>query len=269
MERVTITLDIEDHRPGPEAELRFPDVTRHVSDWLTGRGWSATFFVVGEEAERHPDLVAEIARGGHEIALHGYAHRPLTDVGPGLLAEHLRRGRDVLEQAAQQTVVGFRAPQFSLTADAVWATDLLAEAGFTYSSSVLPSGNPLFGFPGAPRRPFLWPSGVVELPAPVLGRGRARVPLGGLYLRLLPTSATTRLLRGDGVGPVPWLYFHPYDFDPDEKFYVVRDANPLASPLQWVNRRRTRSRIEAIVGAEPGPALRDRLTETELEVWSP
>ncbi len=267
---ITFTIDVEDHRPGPHAELRFPRVTREVVEWLGQHGIRGTFFVVGEEAERHPDLVADIAAAGHEVALHGHRHVPVGSLSPDELRADLRRGREVLEQASGTAVVGFRAPQFSLVRDAAWAADVLAEAGFRYSSSVLPTANPLFGFPGAPIGPFRWSSGLVELPAPLLGRGKVRVPLGGVYFRLLPLAVTRRLLEGPEVGDVPWLYLHPYDFDPGEKFYVVRDANPLFSPLQWVNRRRVRSRVAALLAANPGAPLAERAAALEgLQEFTP
>src|SRR3954451_5903839 len=36
---------------------------------------TATFFVLGWVAERHPQLIKRIAEAGHEVASHGYAHR--------------------------------------------------------------------------------------------------------------------------------------------------------------------------------------------------
>ena len=38
MSQITVTLDVEDHRPGPRAELRFPTVTRGILDWLGSVG---------------------------------------------------------------------------------------------------------------------------------------------------------------------------------------------------------------------------------------
>ena len=35
---------------------------------------SATFFVLGWIAERHPEMIRRIATGGHELASHGYDH---------------------------------------------------------------------------------------------------------------------------------------------------------------------------------------------------
>jgi len=262
MPGVTFTIDVEDHRPGPHAELRFPRVTHQVVDWLAGQGIRGTFFVVGEESRRHPGLIRAIADGGHELALHGDRHVPVGSLTPEELAADVRRGIDGLQQLGGVEVTGFRAPQFSLVAGCEWVADVLAEAGCTYSSSVLPAASPLFGYPGAPTTPFRWPSGLVEFPATLLPMGPVSVPLGGVYFRLLPGALTQRLVgRAAGHGSVPWLYLHPYDFDPDERMYVVRDAAAIASPLQWVNRRRVEARVAQLLGRFPAAPLGERLDE--------
>ncbi|HWR96914.1 MAG TPA: polysaccharide deacetylase family protein, partial [Candidatus Methanoperedens sp.] len=58
---------------------RVPDSTRKVLDLLDEHDTRATFFVLGWVAERHPELVREIARRGHEIGCHGYGHELLFD----------------------------------------------------------------------------------------------------------------------------------------------------------------------------------------------
>ena len=60
--QVTFTLDLEDHRPSPDAEERYPALTREVLDFLDARDARGTFFVVGETADDHPDLITDIAR---------------------------------------------------------------------------------------------------------------------------------------------------------------------------------------------------------------
>lgn len=66
-------------RPGHVA-LTFDDgpdpaSTPAVLDGLDALGWQATFFCLGEQARRSPDLVREIASRGHEVGVHGYRHR--------------------------------------------------------------------------------------------------------------------------------------------------------------------------------------------------
>src|SRR5204862_2870610 len=180
---VTFTLDLEDHRQSDADEIRYPAVTRSVLDFLDARGVRGTFFVVGETAEAEPELVREVAARGHEIALHGWRHVPLTELdAPGFRADVIR-GKALLEELAGRPVVGFRAPIFSMVPESRWTTEVLADVGFTYSSSVLPAKNPLFGDPSLPITPFRWPSGVVELPCPVVRVGPIGLPyLGGVHL---------------------------------------------------------------------------------------
>ena len=56
-------------------------------------GASAVFFVSGEQVERHPELVREIAAAGHELGLHGYRHQTRRQWSRALLADDTRRAR--------------------------------------------------------------------------------------------------------------------------------------------------------------------------------
>ncbi len=250
---ITFTLDVEDHRPDETAELRFPQVTRRVLDFLDEAGIRGTVFVVGSLAQDHADLVADIADRGHEVALHAWEHVPLTTQTPEQFRRGTARGKEVLEAACGTPVVGYRAPMFSLVPDSAWAPEILGELGFEYSSSVLPASNPLFGWPGAPSGPFRWPCGLVEIPAPVLGVGKWALPvLGGVYFRVLPLPVARLGLRhGRGVG-TPWLYCHPYDFDPDEEFWVVPDSGRAGSRLLWWGRRRMFAKVSSLLGGRAG-----------------
>src|SRR5262245_55083639 len=56
-----------DDGPDPDHTPRLLDVLRHHDA-------RATFFVVGERAERHPDLVRRAVREGHAIGHHSFTH---------------------------------------------------------------------------------------------------------------------------------------------------------------------------------------------------
>ncbi len=259
---VTFTLDLEDHREHADDEVRYPRLTREVLDFLDAREARGTFFVVGEVAAAAPQLVREIAARGHELALHGWRHVPLTELEPAAFWADVTRGKELLEELGGAEVRGFRAPTFSLVPETRWAVDVLADAGFTYSSSVLPAANPLFGDPTLPTTPFRWPNGLLELPCPVVRGGRLGLPyLGGVYLRALPRSTSAGARAVVGRKQLLWIYCHPYDFDPDEPFWIVPDAGRVGSRLLWYNRRRTFAKVERILHGRAGRPLGERLHE--------
>jgi len=198
--------------------------------------------------------VRRVADGGHEIGLHGLRHVALGDVGPARLRAELVEGRALLEDLAQAPVLGFRAPIFSLTPSTKWAVEHIAEAGFAYSSSLLPAANPLHGWPSAPRRPCRWDNGLIELPCPVGGAGSLQIPfLGGVYLRCVPRSLMRQFLRGLDDAAVVWSYSHPYDLDPEEPFFVMPHAGWLTSRILHTRRGATLGRLEYALGIANGP----------------
>lgn len=234
--QLSITIDVEDHA-GEGETPRFREALAPLMSALTEARVRATFFVVGEMVTDFADDLRELARQGHEIGLHGYTHRFLRDLGPEGLADELARGRAVLTDALGAAPVGFRAPYFSLTADTPWAPDVIAAAGFTYSSSVLPAWNPQAGLATAPRRPFRWPNGLVELPSPVFGVGKWALPvLGGAYLRLAPAPLVRLAARSTGDVRGAWTYSHPYDFDADEPFVRRGEQSWLFAKLLFARR---------------------------------
>lgn len=91
-----------DDGPGPD--------TPAVLDALARAGARATFFVLGARAEERPELVREIARRGHVVALHGFSHRKLALASPGAISEEIDRGRRAVEGCGVQAAPYFRAP---------------------------------------------------------------------------------------------------------------------------------------------------------------
>ncbi|HEX8239260.1 MAG TPA: polysaccharide deacetylase family protein [Allosphingosinicella sp.] len=216
------SVDVEDPRldlPGGESlPPRVPALVEVYLDFLRRHGGKATFFVVGEVARRHPEVVARIAAEGHELACHSDAHVPLDRLGRGRFRDDLMRNLDALGSAGGGAIRGYRAPCFSLTAQTGWVYEKLAELGFAYSSSVLPARSPLYGDAGFGTVPRLI-EGVVELPVTLLPFRLLPVPVGGLYFRVLPRSILRRALavrfRG---GEAVASYHHPYDLDTEQGF---------------------------------------------------
>ncbi|WP_338665669.1 polysaccharide deacetylase family protein [Pararoseomonas sp. SCSIO 73927] len=257
---LSFTADIEPS-PTDRTGRRHLAATAALLDLLDETGARGTFFVLGDVADAAPWLVREIAARGHELASHNQTHRALPELGPAALREEAGRARAALQDLSGQPVAGFRAPYFSLTPDTEWAADTLREAGYAYSSSVLPARCFLYNHPSAPARPFAWPCGLLELPVPVGTLGPLRLPaLGGMYLRYLPTWDLRRL-TARLEGPLAWTYCHPYDIDADEPFYPNRELGLLNSLFLWANRGVTARRLRALLRGRVSVPLGERLDE--------
>jgi peptidoglycan-N-acetylglucosamine deacetylase len=77
---------------------------------LAARQIHATFFLLGTEVRRNPGLVRDIADAGHEIAVHGWLHRPLLLRGPRATHDDLARVRDTVADLTGRPPRLFRPP---------------------------------------------------------------------------------------------------------------------------------------------------------------
>ena len=84
-----------------------PEYTPGLLRILEAHGAKATFFLIGERAERHPEIVQEIAAAGHAIGNHTYSHRALPGLTRGEQAWELERCGDALGEHATRL---FRPP---------------------------------------------------------------------------------------------------------------------------------------------------------------
>jgi polysaccharide deacetylase family protein (PEP-CTERM system associated) len=248
------SVDLEDVRLSiPGGERYAPRVeanTLRYLDWLDRHGFRATFFTVGEVARRQPDLVREIARRGHEIGCHSNEHITLDKQSPHEFRADVSAALEALARCDAGAVTGYRAPTFSLTAKTQWAYDVLAELGFSYSSSVLPAPNPLFGWPefGAATRRM--PSGVLEIPMTLTRVGPLRVPVGGgVYFRALPFRVIAWAMQRNDAAVTG--YFHPYDIDTESERFMHADihGNRFYHWLMYFNRGDVFRRLDKLVDA--------------------
>jgi peptidoglycan/xylan/chitin deacetylase (PgdA/CDA1 family) len=87
-----------------------PEGTPAVLDALDAATATATFFLVGEQVERRPELAREIAARGHAVALHGYRHRLVLRRTRRALADDLDRAAALITEAAGVPPLYYRAP---------------------------------------------------------------------------------------------------------------------------------------------------------------
>ena len=203
-----------------DVECRIPQNIDRTLLCLDKYGAKATFFTLGWVAEHYPEVVRRIAGEGHEIASHGMAHFRVWSQQPQEFLEDASRSRKLLEDLTGNEVSGYRAASWSVDHRTPWAHDVLAEAGYRYSSSIYPIPHDHFGVPDAPTFPHIaGKSGLVEIPAsttPIFGRN---VPIaGGGYFRLYPLLLSHWLLRrARRASRAPCnFYFHPWELDPDQ-----------------------------------------------------
>ena len=193
--------------------------TRKLLDLLAKYGSTATFFVLGCVAEKHPDLIKDVVAASHEVASHGYEHVPLHKHTPASFDTDLGRSIKVLSDIAGRKITGYRATSFSIAPGMGWFFEILKKHGIVYDSSLSIS---LF------RRHYrnLWVDilreqknlGIVEFPPSYIGLGAIRLPIGGGYFRAYPLWLTRYGLRQSIAKrrTPPLFYIHPWELDPDQ-----------------------------------------------------
>jgi peptidoglycan/xylan/chitin deacetylase (PgdA/CDA1 family) len=210
-------------------------------------------------ARSYPELVAEVARRGHEIACHGDAHRPVHSQTPDEFAADLVAARDTIERLTGRTPSGYRAPAFSITRDSAWAHDVLVDQGFEFDASQHDSPRIRRRVVPAHATPHLMElgggRGLWEFPVAVWQTPRARVPVGGAsYWGLMPTGLVLHGL--DRAGPLAGLYLHPHEFDPEPLRPGLSERAPIAqraeAELRAAQRNLARRRAPEVLRAIAG-----------------
>jgi polysaccharide deacetylase family protein (PEP-CTERM system associated) len=180
---------------------------------------NATFFVLGQFAERAPHLVERIKREGHEVACHGYTHNSIFELGRQRFEIELNRAKEAIREILGCNPLGYRSPNFRVNTEAV---NLLENLGFGYDSSLVPCLTipGWYGHPTAPLSPFrpskhdvgeedasrkFW-----EVPVSVFPK--VRLPgAGGWYIRNLGYWWTRALLRAQLKQGSATAYFHTWE----------------------------------------------------------
>jgi polysaccharide deacetylase family protein (PEP-CTERM system associated) len=255
-----ISVDVEDyfHTEAASSAVRFDEWTAmpsrvqastdQILDIFAKFNARGTFFILGWVADRFPMLVKKIASAGHEIGCHSYQHRAVFRLSREEFFEDTRRAKDVIEQAAQTKIIGYRAPSFSIVAGTEWAYDVLVELGFRYDSSTHPIQHDFYSNPNGERQPHVLPNRLVEIPistASILGRN---LPIGGgAYLRVLPFWYTKfgLRLRDREIQQAPAMfYFHPWEIDAEQPRLALSTKSRIR---QYTGLGRMKGKLEKLL----------------------
>ena len=177
----------------------------------------ATFFFLGRIARDTPTIVKETADAGHEIGCHNYEHLRVFGIARDTFRQRIAEAKHRLEDVSGQRVYGFRAPDFSITEDSLWALDVLRDTGFLYDSSIYPFGlHDVYGIKECEPSIHTLPNGLVEFPMSIMNLCGKRIPFGGGgYFRLYPVALTRHLIKKSNKAGYPCMfYIHPYEAGP-------------------------------------------------------
>jgi len=207
----------------PYKEERIQHSLRKTLDVLSKHDLKATFFLVGELVENHPEILKDLRENDHEIAFHGYHHEPLWNLDSQMFLREIESFNSLIGEKC----AGFRAPSFSLDNKTKWALKVLEDSGYQYDSSLFPVKTPLYGVFGAPITPYkpshqnitakdentkLW-----EFPLLVYSLKGIKMPVaGGFYLRFFSVSLIAKAIKKLNQQGFPAvIFFHNWELDPE------------------------------------------------------
>lgn len=87
-----------------------PGYTEKLLVILKKKQVPATFFVVGKQVEKYPELLKKIFQDGHEIANHSYSHRDLRSLSSAERQLELSKTHELVESMTEQSMRYFRPP---------------------------------------------------------------------------------------------------------------------------------------------------------------
>ena len=256
-----MTCDVEDYFQvsafeGLVARSRWSEVASRVPrnvdkalQLFADHGAEATFFTLGWVARNFPEVVRRIVDAGHEVASHGMEHRRVWSQDSKEFFEDASTAKKLLEDVGGSPVSGYRAASWSIDARTPWAHEVLARAGYRYSSSTYPIKHDHYGSPDAPRMPHQIDD-VLEVPATtakLLGRN---IPAaGGGYFRLYPMAFSKWLIeQHQDAEETPFVfYFHPWELDPAQP--RMSGASRKARFRHYLNLDKFESRLTQLLAA--------------------
>jgi len=279
-------LELLDSNGAQKKDTKFNNALSHGSP-------RATFFILGWIAKRFPALIRRIGDLGHEIACHGYAHKPIYHQSKKEFREDVKKAKAILEDITGDEVIGYRAPMYSVTNRSRWALEILIEEGFQYDSSIFPIRHDVYGFRSAPRFlctihlngsfhndfqmlelesnskiDFQNVKCIVEFPPSTIRMCGQNIPIsGGGYFRLFPYWFTKRALisiNHDEKKPFIF-YLHPWEFDCDQP--RIRGAGLKSYFRHYNNLNKTESRFKRLLEDFRFSSIKEVLKQNDVQVY--
>jgi polysaccharide deacetylase family protein (PEP-CTERM system associated) len=252
-----LSIDVEDYwsifsRDWLSIDAEPSDTVVRNTEWfleaLARHNVKATFFILGEVAEKFPSLIKKIAEAGHEVGSHGFSHKQIFNLDKEEFQHEVADCRKLLEDITSGPILGYRAPAFSITPPTKWALDILAQEGFKYDSSVYPILGKRYGWPEFSKNicKVDLPSGrsMIEVPLSTVTIWGKTLPIaGGGYIRHFPYAVTRWAIRRIQKTRPVIVYMHPYEIDTRTPHpYTVHLSNKVNRKARRFHRMQLRNR---------------------------
>lgn len=104
-----------------------PGITERILEILKQENVQATFFVIGEKAQKTPQILSSIWEGGNDIGNHTYFHSRLDWINDGKLLDELRSTSKIISGISGKPSCLFRPPHGELPRSKI---KLLTESGY-------------------------------------------------------------------------------------------------------------------------------------------
>jgi len=170
----------------------------------------STCFVLGSFAKKFPKSIEKLVQNGHEVASHGLTHDLIYKQTFEDFKNSIIESKKILEDTTQTEINGYRSASWSLPFERRYY-EVLAQNGYTYSSSYFPFKTYMYGNSIDKKEPFeiVTDSGVIK-EIPLL---KSFLPFsGGFYLRVLPLFIHKILMKSlISKNHKPIIYTHPYE----------------------------------------------------------
>lgn len=259
MRTAVLTIDVEDwyhldyfNRHDCNNSITMLDGLDVFAKIIEERKIRASYFVLGEIAEKLGSHLRYQAASGNNINSHGWNHlRPLT-IGIREFRDDLIRSRETIMDIIEKPVLGYRAPCFSIDRERL---DIVCEVGYKFDSSKIDFGlHPLYG--------SIDMTGFSEIKGGIFMKGDfvefeigtfkvldKKVPVcGGGYIRIIPWLLLKRWIRRfveDGGTYI--LYIHPFELSL-RKVPCFPQSTGLISRFRFgYGRSKVRDRINALL----------------------
>ncbi len=229
------TLDVEDYwciflRYWLNEDAEPSDAVVRNTEWFlqifAENNVKVTCFILGDVVKKYPSLVRKIAENGHEVASHGFSHKQVFKLSKEEFRQEISDSKKLLEDITSSSVVGYRAPAFSVMPDTQWALEILAEEGYKYDSSVYPISGKRYGWPGfSPdicKIDLASGNSIIEAPMSTINVfGKTLPSAGGGYMRHFPYLVTRMAIKQIQKKRPAIVYMHPYEIDVENIDYSL------------------------------------------------